>query len=327
MARIGVIIHRSLCQRLFSPEDRARLERVGQVDWTESDAPIPVEPAVEILRDADVAIGSWKSPGPTERLLAQCPKLRLWVHAAGSVKSMFGPHLRRHGLVLASCAPAIAEQVAEFTLGLLIVGLKRTFANAQANRAGAEPKPAGAMSLAAATVGVIGASQVGRRLIDLLRPFSPRVLLFDPYVSDADAAALGATPVRDLVNLCGACDVVTLHTPLLPTTSRLLGREHFSAMRDGAMFINTSRGGCVDEPAMVEQLQTGRIHACLDVTDPEPAAADSPLRRLPNVVLTSHIAGMAEFRIGRQAVDDVEAFLQGRQPKLVVSEDMLDRVA
>ena len=71
----------------------------------------------------------------------------------------------------------------------------------------------------------------------------------------------------------------------------------------------------------------GSVVAFLDVTDPEPAPADSPLRRLPNVVLTSHIAGMAEYRIGRQAVDDVEAFLSGRQPKLVVTESMLDRLA
>ena len=98
-------------------------------------------------------------------------------------------------------------------------------------------------------------------------------------------------------------------------------------MRDDCVFINTARGGCVDQQALIDELRKQRLFAFLDVTDPEPAPADSPLRKLPNVVLTSHIAGMAEHRIGRQAVDDVEAFLSGRQPRLVITEEMLDRLA
>jgi phosphoglycerate dehydrogenase-like enzyme len=326
-ARIGVIVHRSLCRSLFSEADAARLSRLADVSWTESELPIDTSQAIEVLGGADVAIGSWKTPLPDERLLAACPRLRLWVHAAGSVKMMFGPQLRGRGLVVASCAPAIAEQVGEFTLGLIIVGLKRLIPNAAANRAGPAPKPANALTPMNATVGVIGASHVGRRVMQLLRPMGSRIVLFDPYVTDEQARELGATKAADLVSLCASSDLVTLHAPLLPSTRRMLSADQFRAMRDDCVFINTARGGCVDEPALLAELERGRLFAFLDVTDPEPAPADSPLRRLPNVVLTSHIAGMAEYRIGRQAVDDVEAFLQGRAPKLVVTEDMLDRMA
>jgi phosphoglycerate dehydrogenase-like enzyme len=117
------------------------------------------------------------------------------------------------------------------------------------------------------------------------------------------------------------------HAPLVPATLKILGAAHFYAMRDDAIFIINCRGGCVDEPALIEELQRGQLFAYLDVSDPEPAAADSPLRSLPNVALTSHIAGVADFRIGKQAVDDVEAFLSGKSPLYVVKEEMLDHVA
>ena len=327
LVKIGVIIHQPLARGLFSALDRARLASIGEVAWAAADEPLTSEQAVALLHDADVAIGSWKTPPPDERLLAMCPKLRLWVHAAGSVKALFGPYLRARPLVIASCAPAIAEQVAEFTLALIIVGLKRVFPNAAANRAGPMPKPANALTPGSATVGVIGASHVGRGVMRLLAPLGARVLLFDPYVTDERARELGATKMNDLVGLCASSDLVTLHAPMLPATRHMLSGPHFRAMRDDAVFINTARGGCVDEVALVAELLKGRLFAFLDVTDPEPAAADSPLRRLPNVVLTSHIAGMAEHRIGKQAVDDVEAFLSGRQPKLVVTEEMLERLA
>ena len=327
LAKIGVIIHRPLQRALFSADDRARLGQLGHARWTDSDDPLTREQAVELLSDADVAIGSWRAPPPDGLMLDACPALRLWVHAAGSVKPLFSPHVRGRNLIIASCAPAIAEQVAEFTLGLVIVGLKRLIPNAAANRAGPTAKPPNALTPGGATVGVIGASHVGRGVMRLLRPLGTQILLFDPYVSEAQARDLGATKVSDLVELCASSDLVTLHAPLLPSTRHMLTTPHFRAMRDDAVFINTARGGCVDEPALIAELREGRLLAFLDVTDPEPAAADSPLRTLPNVVLMSHIAGMAEHRIGKQAVDDVEAFLNGRQPRSVVTEEMIDRVA
>jgi phosphoglycerate dehydrogenase-like enzyme len=327
MAKIGIIVHVSLRKLLFSDADQARLEKLGDVKWTQSDVPLTSEQAAELLRDADIAIGSWKSPVPDEQLLAACPKLQLWEHAAGSVKMMFGPQLRGRNLIIASCAPALAEQVAEFTLGLLMVGLKRVWPNAMLNRVGVTPKPTDASSLAYSTVGIIGASQAGRRVIDRLQPSGARILLYDPLVDAAEADALGVRKVEDLLDLCRSSNAISLHAPLLATTRKMLGAAHFQSMRDNAIFINTARGGCVDEAALIVELQRGRLFAFLDVTDPEPASIDSALRRLPNVVLTSHIAGMADFAIGRQAVDDVEGFLKGGRPKFVVTEQMLDRIA
>ncbi|KPK82556.1 MAG: phosphoglycerate dehydrogenase [Phycisphaerae bacterium SM23_33] len=324
---MGVVIHTRLRDRLFAPEDMVRLNGLGEVVWTESPEPITVGQACEILADCEIGVGSWGTPYPCAELLEACPRLRLWEHAAGTVKHMFGPHLSGRGLVIASCKPANAENVAAMTLGEIILGLWRVFENAAANRLGPAGSPPALKVLYRATVGVIGASQVGRRVIRLLQPFGCNVLLYDPFVSPAGAAEMGASLVADLLELCRRSDVVTLHTPDLPATERLLGAREFRAMRDDAVFINTARGRCVDEAALIAELQSGRLLAFLDVTHPEPAAADSPLRKLPNVVLTSHIAGVPATNMGRQAVDDIAAFLAGRSPMCVVTPQELDRIA
>lgn len=326
--RIGVVIHKPLREQLFTEADRRRLEALGDVTWAESDGPLTDEQAIEILRDCDIAVGGWGTPVPSEEFLAKCPRLRLWEHAAGSVKHFFGPHLSRRGVTVASCAPANGENVAEFTLGLLIVGLKRVLPNAADNRRLPPPvaRPTNARVLGASVIGIIGASQVGRHVMRMLRPFGPEILLYDPYVTDAEAAELGATRVDDLLELCRRSDAVSLHAPALPSTKHMLGEAQFEAMKDDAVFINTARGMIVDEDALVSQLQRGRLFAFLDVTWPEPAPADHPFRKLTNVVLTSHIAGLADIKFGRQAVEDIAAFLSGKSPLMVITDEIIDRV-
>jgi phosphoglycerate dehydrogenase-like enzyme len=231
-------------------------------------------------------------------------------------------------LTVASCAPTIANAVAEMVIGELILGLRRALQNAAANRADSNlPLPPFGKVLSSSTVGVVGASTVGRRVIAFLQTFSPEILLSDPFVGADEAAHLNVRKVDDLVMLCAASDAVTLHTPLLPATTHLLEAEHFQAMRDDAVFVNTSRGGCIDEEALINELQKGRLQAFLDVSEPEPAVPDSPLRSLPNVVYTSHIAGEAETGIGDQVVSDIAAWLRGEAPQMVITAEMLAMIA
>ena len=325
--KIGVLIHTSLRNRLFSPEDAQRLDSIGDAKWTDSVDPITMEAACEMLADREIGVGSWGTPAPKEELLNACPKLKLWEYVAGSVKFMWGPHIEARNLIIASCAPANGECVAEMTVGEIIVGVRRILENAAANRLGRQKHPPNMKSLYSSVIGLIGASQVGRHVITLLRPFGCRVLLYDPYVSKEEAEELGVTIVRDLLELCASCDAVSIHTPVLPDTTKMLGAREFQAMHDDAIFINTARGVCIDEEALIAELEKGRLFAFLDVTAPEPAAEDSPLRRLPNVVLTSHMGGFADLKMGKQAVDDIAAYIKGESPRMVVTRDMLDRIA
>jgi phosphoglycerate dehydrogenase-like enzyme len=324
--RIGVVVPRVARGPLFTEAAWRRLESLGDVVAYEGSAPATAEEAARLLAYCEIGVGSWNTVNPgTPGLVARLPRLRLWVHAAGSVKAMVTPEVAARGITVASCAPAIAQEVAEFVVGEIIVGLRRVIPNAMANRCSRAPGEGRPMP--ASTIGIVDASHVGWAVLELLRNFGGRRLVYDPFVSADAAAALGAEKVDDLNELCRRSQAVSLHTPDLPATRHMMSTAQFQAMPDDAVFINTARGACVDEAALIAELSKGRLFAFLDVSDPEPAPSESPLRRLPNVVYTSHIAGGRSPRVGDQAVDDIEAFLAGRPPKLAVTPDMLDSIA
>jgi len=178
-------------------------------------------------------------------------------------------------------------------------------------------------------VGVIGASRVGRRLLELLRPLDFDVYLSDPYIGPTEAADLGAA-LLSLDDLLRTSDIVTLHAPDLPQTRNLLDRRRLALIPNGATLINTSRGALIETDALADELLSGRLNAVLDVTDPEPLPEDSPLYRLPDVFLTPHIAGSIGnelSRIGDAVVEEVERLLAGRPLQHQVLRSDLDRVA
>jgi phosphoglycerate dehydrogenase-like enzyme len=162
-------------------------------------------------------------------------------------------------------------------------------------------------------VGIVGASRIGRLVIEHLRRFDVDVLLADPSVDRPAADQLGVQLV-DLPTLVASADVISLHAPLLPETRHLLDGPLLARIRDGAVLINTARGALVDPDALVAELLTGRFRAVLDVTDPEPPPTTSPLWDLDNVVLTPHVAGsrgMELRRIGQEVVAEVERLVRG----------------
>jgi len=327
-AKIGVIIHRNRRPGVLADEDAGRLETLGQVVFTDKDEPLTDEEAVELLADCDVALGSWGTPKPNEAIMAGCPKLKLWVHAAGTVKGHFGPHLAGSEMRIATCKGAIADNVAQAAVAEVVLGLRRILPNAAANRTGKAGRPDNVLVMADATVGVVAASDVGRRAIDLLKANQcGEILVYDPYLGEGEAAAMGVAKLTDLVELCRRSDAVTLHAPAIDACEKMLAAEHFRAMGDDCVFVNTARGMCIDEEALIAELRKGRLFAFIDVSNPEPADDDSPLRTLPNVVYSSHITGGPGTNIGRQAVDDIAAFLRGDEPTCVVTEEMLDRLA
>ena len=177
-------------------------------------------------------------------------------------------------------------------------------------------------------VGIIGASHVGRHVIELLQPFGAQVLLYDPYVSPERAKELGVIQV-ELGELLRQADVVSLHAPAKPETYHMLNAEGLALMKDDALLINTGRGTLINEVALIAELQKGRFFAFLDVTDPEPPAADSPLRHLDNVVVTPHLAGCIEDcgRMGEMAVEELRRCFAGEPPLYEITAEMLARVA
>lgn len=271
----------------------------------------------ERLRDAEVLLTGWGCPPLTERALELMPALRAVVHTAGTVKGLMTEAAWRRGLAVTSAAEANARPVAEYTVAAIVFSNKRVLTTARAYReARSQLDPLTlypAIGNYRRTVGVIGASRIGRRVIELLRSYDAHVLVHDPYLSTDDAKDLGVEPVG-LDELMARADVVSVHAPQTPETRHLLDAGRLALMRDGATLVNTARGSLVDTDALTAELVSGRLHAVLDVTHPEVLPPGSPLYDLPNVLLTPHIAGSLGNELGRLAAcaaEELERYARG----------------
>lgn len=285
------------------------------------------------LSQAEVLLTGWGCPPLDRDALRRMPRLRAVVHAAGSVKGHVTEECWRRGIVVATAAAANALPVAEFTLGAILFANKRVLDAAHAYRTARtrvnliERFPG--IGNYRRTVGLVGASRIGRRVIELLAPFDIEVLLHDPYVTAREAAALGAEAV-DLDVLALRSDIVSLHAPELPSTRHLFDADRLALMPDGATLINTARGSLVDTEALTGELLTGRLHAVLDHTDPEVLPAGSPLFELPNVLLTPHLAGSIGgelHRLADTAIDELARYAQGLPFAHPVDREALARSA
>ncbi|WTJ33058.1 hydroxyacid dehydrogenase [Streptomyces luteogriseus] len=304
---------------LFPPRLMTRLRQLAQVDPTLVVQDFSDPAAAEALGRAEVLVTGWGCPHLGAEVLAAAPRLHAVLHAGGSVRHLVGEPFWDRGLALSSAVQANALPVAEYTLAMILLAGKDAFALRERFRAEpVYPAPtqyAGVGNLGR-RVGLIGASRVGRRVLELLRPFDLSARLYDPYVDAAEATELGAVPL-DLDELLRTSDIVSVHAPDIPQTHRMLNRERLALIPDGGVLINTSRGALIDHTALTEELVSGRLSAILDVTDPEPLPADSPLYRLPNVFLTPHIAGSLGnelARLGGTVVTELERLTSGLPP-------------
>ncbi len=291
----------------------------------------PAETAA--LHEAEVLLTGWSCPPLTKDALARMPALRAVVHTAGTVKGLMTEAAWERGLQVTSAAEANAKPVAEYTVAAIVFANKRVLsaartyrgARAQLNPLRLYPKVGNYRR----TIGIVGASRTGRHVIELLRPYDLHVLVYDPYLTAQDAAALGVerTTLDELVR---RSDVVTVHAPEIPETRDLLDAARLAAMRDGATLINTARGTLVDTEALTAELTSGRLHAVLDVTDPTVLPPDSPLYDLPNVLLTPHIAGSLGNELDRladAAIDELERYARGLPFQYAIHRAVLARSA
>jgi phosphoglycerate dehydrogenase-like enzyme len=272
------------------------------------------ETAVE---DVEVLITGWGSAYVGERQLDAMPRLGAVLHAAGTLRGLVSPAVWDRGVLVTSAAEANAIPVAEYTLAMSLLAGKRTDDAVRRFRRSEdlEWSRSTGMGNYGAIVGVVGASRVGMRLIKLLQPFDIDVLVFDPTLDDGTEPA-GSRRVG-LDELLRSADVVSLHAPLIPATRGMIGRRELALMATGATLVNTARGGLVDHDALAEAVVTRRLHAVLDVTDPEPLPLDHPLRHVDQVVLTPHIAGSRGNevrRLGDAVVEEAERLAAGLPP-------------
>lgn len=307
----------NLRDALFSEKLRHRLTAVSDCDFSLVINDFNAVPDT-MLQDVDVLLTGWFSPRIDQTVLDRMPRLRLIAHAGGSVKDHVDPACWSRPIRVTTAAIANAVPVAEFTLAQILLAGKSVLAATQLYRERQEridreiefPGTGNYDKV----IGIVGASTIGRLVIDRLKPFDLSVLLYDPTIGESEAQKLGVRKVG-LEELMKLSDVVSLHAPVLPETVRMVGQKELAAMRTGTTLINTARGDLVDHDALRRELMAQRLTAVLDVTSPEPLEPGDPLFELPNVQLTPHIAGSMGTELHRMtafAVHEIERLAAGK---------------
>lgn len=286
-----------------------------------------------LLADAEILLSGWGCPSLDAALLQRAPRLRAVFHAAGTLKPLVTDACWERGLVFSSAAAANALPVAEYSMAAILFANKRIFQLRDRYRELRQfrlwSQEAPGLGNYRKRVGIVGASHIGRRVIELLHPFDLELWVSDPYLSAKAAAELGARPA-ELDELLASCDLVSLHAPLLPETRGLLDTRRLALLRDGAVLVNTARGALIDSAALERELVSGRISAVIDTTEPELLPADSPLYELPNVFLTPHVAGAQgdeTQRLVELALDEIALYVSGAPLRHAVTREDLARIA
>lgn len=224
----------------------------------------------------------------TERVLDKAPRLRVISKWGTGIDSIDSAACAKRGIMVGRTPNAFTIPVADTTLGYLLMFVRRLQEQTESMRSGVWHKLP-LRSVGECTVGIIGLGDIGREVARRVSVFGATILGCDP--KEPPPAVLqdyGITMV-DKSTLLSNSDVVTLHCDLNPSSYHIMDRTAFASVRRGAFLINTARGKLVEEPALIEALQSGALAgAGLDVFEDEPLPADSPLRRMNNVQIASH---------------------------------------
>src|SRR5436309_11346390 len=287
--------------------------------WTE-----PLPPPADVLRrkvsDCEGLLSLL-----TERidgaLLDAAPRLRVVSNYAVGFNNIDVPAATARGVAVGNTPGVLTEATADCAFMLLIAAARCLRACHEDITAGKwktwEPLGWLGQELTGKTLGVVGLGRIGTALARRCKGgWGMKVIYHDTVRNEAAERELGGVPLVDLDTLLRESDFVSLHVPLTADNQRMMNRERFGTMKRTAVFVNTARGGLVDEAALAEALRSGTIFAAgLDVTDPEPPAANSPLSKLPNLVLVPHIGSAtvaARDAMAVIAADNLLAGLDGR---------------
>ena len=275
--------------------------------------PADARELVARIADADAVINIRASTRFTADVLAECPELRLLSIWGTGTDHVDLRAARARGITVTNTPAVSAVAVAEHTVSLMFAVARQTVNVDRAVRAGEWPR-AMVQQLHGKTLGVIGTGAIGREVVRLGAGIGMKVIAWS-------FNQRGDYPWVTLEDLFRRSDVVSVHVRQSPETLGMIRAEHFAMMKPGAIFINTARGRIVVEKDLIEALRSNRIAgAGLDVFETEPLPMDSPLRLLPNVVLTPHAAGITREATEAglaMAIDNVLAFRAGTPVRVV----------
>ncbi|WP_205634625.1 D-2-hydroxyacid dehydrogenase family protein [Mycolicibacter kumamotonensis] len=298
------------------------------VDWSAISRPVellalrehitPGDALVARLADREVVVAMRERTPIDADLLGRLPSLKLLVTTGPFNAAIDTAAAHRLGITVCGTGGIITPTV-ELTWALIHALQRHLIVEDAALRAGRWQQTVGA-DLAGATLGLLGVGRIGRRVAAVGHAFGMRVTAWSPNLT-AERAAEAQAELLDRRRLFETADVVSIHLVLSETTRGIVGRDELAAMKPSAILINTSRGGLIDETALIEALRTNRIRgAGLDVYGQEPLPVGHPLTALPNTVLTPHLGYVTEKcmdRFYRDIVDDIAGYCAGTPRRIL----------
>jgi D-3-phosphoglycerate dehydrogenase len=283
----------------------------------------------------------WKTARPAQAILAgslirynaelldQLPNLRIIVRVGIGIDNVDAQACTERGIAFCNTPDGPTESTAEHTVAMIMAVAKRLKpGDASIAAGGFGPRSAlVGNEVAGKTLGLVGFGRIGRRVAEICRlGLGMKVVATDPFVSPEEAEAHQIT-LADLDTVLASADFLSLHAPAIPETYKLMNRERIAKMKDGAYLFNLARGPLVDEEALLEAVNSGKLAgAGLDVFDPEPPAPDSPIRNHPNIIVTPHSASVTvegRSRMEHMAVQRVIDLFQGEIPADLINPEVL----
>lgn len=270
----------------------------------------------EAIADNEILIvRSTKVPAP---VIDAGKNLKLIIRAGAGYDTIDTAHAAQKGIAVCNCPGTNSIAVAELAMGLMLALDRRIYHNTRDLRAGVWNKSeySKAKGIFGRTLGIIGLGNIGKEVAKRAQAFGMKVVAYDPYDKPEIFTQLHITPEPDIYTLAGLCDVITVHLPDTPQTHGLFNKKFFDAMKDGATFINTARGGLVVTKDLAEAIKTKNIRAALDVYETEPKASDkafdySPFEGAENFYGTHHIGAstdQAQDAVAQRAVEIINEY-------------------
>lgn len=262
-------------------------------------------------------------------LMDGLPNLRMIARTGIGVDNVDLDAATQRGIVVTNTPDGPTESTAEHTVAMLLALAKRLKFGNDNLAAGQWGPRVGYMigtEVRGKTLGLVGLGRIGRRVAQICRlGLEMAVIGYDPYVTAEQAAQQGIT-MASLDEVIAQADFLSVHVPATPETQHLINRARLAQMKQGAYLLNMARGPLVDEDALVEAVDSGKLAgAGIDVFEPEPPPVTSRLRNHPNIIATPHIAGVTaegRTRMEAMAVERVLAFFRGERPLDVVNHEV-----
>jgi len=296
------------------PEMRTQLEaQVGDVIYNTTGRPLTSDELTVLIPGIDGYIAGLDAID--RRVIDAADCLRVIARYGVGIDAVDLEAALEKGIVVTNTPGANSASVAELAVGLMLALARNIVSAAFATKSGSWPRLAG-LSLAGKTVGLIGFGSIGRQVARRLAGFDCHILAYDPLVPESETAALGVCtlPMEEVI---AQADFLSLHCPLNGHTRALVNAELIEKMKTGAFLINTARGELVDEVALLQALENGKLRgAALDVFANQPPEADNPLLTLPQVIATPHMGAHSDGAtnaMGWTALQDCLAVLRGEE--------------